>query len=115
VLPKEYRLPLRKELNNLKKKGKIFQGQLFGLLVGLMDKDKNSSFGFIISNKIHKKANKRNRARRLLGEAVYSFLPKVKKGYAVVFLAKKGIIEADFEKIKKEVNLLFGKAHLLND
>ena len=115
VLPKEYRLPLRKELNNLKKKGKIFQGQLFGLLVGLGDKDKNSSFGFIISNKIHKRANKRNRARRLLGEVIYSFLPQIKKGYAGVFLAKKGIIEADFEKVKKEMKLLLEKAHLLND
>jgi len=115
VLPKEYRLPLRKELNSLKKKGKIFQGRLFGLLVGPGAKDKNSAFGFIISNKIHKRANKRNRARRLLGEAIYFFLPQIKKGYAGVFLAKKGIIEADFEEVKKEVSLLFKKAHLLND
>ncbi len=115
MLPKEYRLPLRKELNSLKKKGKIFQGRLFGLLVGPGAKDKNSAFGFIISNKIHKRANKRNRARRLLGEAIYSFLPQIKKGYAGVFLAKKGIIEADFEEVKKEVSLLFKKAHLLND
>lgn len=115
MLPKEYRLPLRKELNSLKKKGKIFQGRLFGLLVGLGDKDKSSSFGFIISNKIHKKANKRNRARRLLGEAIYSFFPKIKKGHVGVFLAKKGIIEADFEEVKKEVNLLLKKSHLLND
>jgi len=115
VLPKDYRLPLRKELNRLKKEGRIFQGQLFSLLTTPQEKDKTSRFAFIISNKIHKRANKRNRARRLLVEAIYSFLPKIKKGYDGVFLAKKGILGVNLTKVKREMNSLLKKAHLLND
>jgi len=115
VLPKDYRLPLRKEFNRLKKEGKIFQGQLFGLLTASQDKNKVSRFAFVISNKIHKKANRRNRVRRLLTEAIHFFLPKIKKGHDGVFLVKKGIMEADLEKIKREMNSLLKKAHLLDD
>jgi len=115
VLPKKYRLPLKTEFSYLKKKGKIFQGKLFALL--LVSQTKKSFFrtAFVISNKIHKKAVKRNKARRLVNEVVYELLPKIKKGYDGVFLAKKAIIKADYKEIKKETLMVLKKAHLLND
>lgn len=110
MLPKQYRLPLRTEFKRIKKEGKLFQGKLFSLLVsrqGSVDKDQRSRFGFIISTKIHKKAVKRNRGRRLLVEAVRSILPQIKPGFDFVFLVKKQIVNQNLPEIKKEVEKIF--------
>ncbi len=115
MLPKKHRLPLRTELNQVKKKGTLIQGKLFSLLVRRQSKKNQSSrLGFIISTKIHKKAVKRNRAKRLLSEAVISLFPEMKEGFDIVFLAKKRIIEANPEEIKKEVRELFKKAEMVS-
>lgn len=76
-------------------------------------KTQPSRFGFIISTKVHKKAVKRNRAKRLLTEAVLSLSSKIKPGFDVVFLAKKKIIDISLEEIKKEVKRLFIEAELI--
>ena len=112
MLPKQYRLPLRTELKRIKKEGKLFQGKLFGLLIAHSG-EARSRFAFIISTKIHKKAVKRNRAKRLLAAALIEFLPRLESGFDGVFLAKKPLIEANFTQIKQEVSLLLKKTHLI--
>lgn len=112
MLPKEHRLPLRFELHRVQKEGKPYQFSLFGLLVTKSDSP-ISRFAFIVSKKIHKKATKRNRIKRLLREAVRSFLPKIKPGFDVVFLVKKGILEKDFKTVQSAVEKSFKKAGLL--
>ena len=118
MLPKQYRLPLRTEFNRLKKEGKLFQGKLCSLLVshsreaGPRFARQPSRFAFIVSNKIHKKATKRNKIRRLLSEAVWQFLPEIKPGSEGVFLVKKSIIGANYQQIKQEVKVLLQKAQL---
>jgi len=114
MLSKKYRLPLRTELKRVKKEGTLVQGRLFSLLVSQSKKTHPSRFGFIISSKIHKKAVRRNQAKRLLSEAIFDLSPKIKPGFDVVFLAKKKIIEADLEEIKKEVKKLFVKAGMVS-
>ena len=116
MLPKQYRLPLRTELKRIKKEGKLFQGRLFGLLIShqpLAISPQPSRFAFIISTKIHKKAVKRNRAKRLLAAALTEFLPQLRSGSDGVFLAKKTLIEANFSQIKQEVGLLLKETHLI--
>ena len=115
MLPKKYRLPLKTEFNRLKKEGKLFQGKLFGLLLTSQNGRDLFRTAFVISNKIHKKAVKRNKARRLINEIIYELLPKIKKGFDGVFLAKKSIIKADYKQIKKEMLTVLKKAHLLDD
>lgn len=115
MLLKKHRLPLRTELKRIKKEGILIQGDLFSLLVSRQPrKNQFSRFGFIISTKIHKKAVKRNRVKRLLNEAILGLLPKIKPGFDVVFLAKKKIIEADLKEIKREVKKLFAKAGMVS-
>ncbi|MBU3956939.1 ribonuclease P protein component [Patescibacteria group bacterium] len=114
MLPKKHRLPLRTELNRVKKEGTLIQGRLFSLLVNQAVENQPSRFGFIISSKIHKKAVKRNRAKRLLSEVIIDLSPKIKSGFDVVFLAKKKIIEAEIEEIKKEIKRLFAKAGMVS-
>lgn len=118
MLPKQHRLPLRKEFNQVKKQGQLFQGNLFSLLIarqyGSPPGCKSPSrFAFIVSKKIHKKAVKRNKIRRMLVGSVQAFLSEIKSGVDAVFLTKKVIIDKNFTEIKKEVKRIFKKANLL--
>lgn len=111
MLPKKYRLPLRTKLPCLRKEGKIFHSPLFGLLVSRQLA--NSRFSFIVSKKIHQRAVRRNRIKRLLREAVRGFLPQVKPGFDAVFLAKKKILHQELPAIQTEIQAVFKKAGLL--
>ncbi len=114
MLPQKHRLSLKTELKKIKEKGTLIQGRLFSLLVSPSNKNQPSRFGFIISTKIHKKAVKRNRAKRLLSEAIIELIEGIKPGYDVVILAKKKIIEADFKAIKEEMRYLLAKAGMVS-
>lgn len=118
MLPKQYRLPLRTELKRVKVTGRLIHGRFFSLLVALQSPVTSNTppvarFGFIISSKVHKRATKRNRAKRLLSEAVYSLIPKTKSGFEGVFLAKKAIIGKELVEVKKEVEEIFRKGKLI--
>jgi len=110
-LSKQHRLPLRTELRRIKKEGKIIQGKFFSLLLAKCHQP--SRFAFIVSKKIHKRAVKRNRIRRLLAESVRSFLTNIKPDFDIVFLTKKAIVDQGFDQIKNEVEKIFKKAKLL--
>ena len=113
MLPKTYRLPLKTELNRLKKDGQILQGKFFGLLLSPDNLNNEiSRFAVIVSNKIDKRAVKRNKIRRLINEALKSLWPKIKIGVEGVFLVKKTATKATFEEIKNEIEKLFKKAKL---
>lgn len=117
MLPRQFRLPLKTELVRIKKEGRLFQGRLFSLLVSQQTTevgDQPSRFGFIISTKVHKKAVKRNRARRLLAEAIQGLLPQIRAHFDVVFLAKKTLIGQELGVVKKEVTQVFRQAGLTN-
>jgi ribonuclease P protein component len=110
MLASKYRLPLRTELNRIRQEGKLVQGRLFSFQVSLTKSNQPSRFGFIISSKIDKRAVRRNRAKRLLGEAINQLIPQIKPGYEVVVLAKKKLVEADFPEIERECLKLLQKA-----
>ncbi len=90
-------------MGKVKKEGKLIPGRSFSLLVKKRDDENFPRFAFIISKRIHKRATKRNHARRLLVEAVRAFLPKVKPGFDFVFLVKREIVGKKLPEIKKEV------------
>jgi ribonuclease P protein component len=115
MLPKQHRLPLRKELKRVQKSGKLFQGRLFTLLLAKGDDRKPARFGFIISSKIHKKAVRRNRVRRLLAESIKDLLPTIRDGFDGVFLVKKGIVGKELSEVKNEVRQVFFNAKLLDN
>ena len=50
--------------------------------------------------------------KRLLSEAIINLTPKIKPGFNVVFLAKKGIVGKDLAEIKEEVRKVFHQANL---
>ncbi len=114
MLPKSCRLPLKTELKRLKKDGHLLQGKFFGLLLLKSDSSRDvSRFAVIVSNKVEKKAVKRNKIRRLIYEALWSLYPQIRKGTEGVFLVKKNITQATLREIKNEIENLFKKTKLL--
>ncbi len=112
MLSRKNRLPLRTELHRIQKEGKIYHSPFFGLLIAENQLDV-ARFGLIVSKKIHKKAVKRNRVKRLLRESVRLLLPKLKPGFDVVFLTKRKVLGEDFQAVSSAVKKAFEKAGIL--
>lgn len=114
MLPKPHRLSLRSKWPKIKKKGKTFQGSLLVLIIVPQEKEslEKTQFGFIVSNKISKKATVRNRLKRLLLEATYKLLPRIKPGFEVVLLAKSLLVGKDLPEILQESEKLFLRAKI---
>ncbi len=116
MIPEKHRLPLKTQFFYLQKEGHLFQSYLFGLLVApQLDPKFPFRSAFVISTKVDKKANKRNKARRWLKEALMLYLPSLKSGHDGVFLAKKPLIKSDLNSVKKEMEMVFKKANLFKN
>lgn len=114
MLPKQYRLS-DKDFPVVKKEGYKVFGSLFGLLVKKDKEEKEAKFGFVVSKKVDKRATVRNKVKRRLDQALLTFLPKIKSGVKVVFLARRSLIDQEFKKIKTEMTRMFKKGDLLSD
>lgn len=107
MLPKLHRLNEKKDFQIVLKKGKMLQGQYFGL--SFLPSQTETKIGIIVSNKISKSAVERNRIRRIVRSTALDFINKNKTGFKLVFLAKKPSENADSEKIKQDIENLFEK------
>ena len=103
MLASEHRLKGEEIFEKIKKEGKIFQGNFFGVAVLKRDKGVKSRFGFVVSKKIAKSAVHRNRIKRALREAVRRNLNYFPKGVDAVILAKKSIFKKTTEEIMREL------------
>ena len=72
-----------------------------------------SRVGFVVSNKIDKRATARNKIKRQIREVVKKEFKKFKKKSDLLIIAKAGIKNKEFEGIEKEVLSLLKKARLL--
>ena len=73
----------------------------------------DSRFGFIVSNKISKKAVERNKIKRRLRDIVRRSLSETKSGYDIIIEAKPGIEKLGYNEMKAGLLGLFKKAGLL--
>ena len=70
--------------------------------------------GFITAKKVGK-AVRRNRARRLIREAVRLRLPLIKPGWDLVWIARPTIVEADYAAVSKTVDDLLARSRVLGE
>lgn len=112
MLPKLNRLKKRKDFERVLGRG-ILLREDFLFLKKIENNLSFSRIGFIVSQKISKKAVIRNRIKRRLREIIRLNLPIIKSGYDFVFFTKKGIEDKQFSEIKNEVEKLIKRAKLI--
>lgn len=111
MLSKNNRIQKKKDIERIFKKGKSFREDF--LVLKTIKNDLNTCrFGFIVSQKISKKANIRNKVKRKLRELVRLKLKLLKPGLDNLLIALCGIEKKDFWEIEKMVNNLFKKAKI---
>ena len=101
MLPKEYRLKKRAAFSATYKTGKTLHKDGITVFIG---KEKQietpTKVGFVVSKKIHKRAVKRNRIKRLMRE-VYRLMLKngevdfVQKRLSIIFMGRQGALNSN--------------------
>ena len=117
MLKKEYRLKRRTAFNATYRVGNSYYKGGITLFCG---KEKSVEqlnipvkIGFVVSKKIHKRAVKRNRIKRLMREAVRLYIKSYqgdfdKKYLSLVFVASAKLLDKDFKFINNMVTELMG-------
>ncbi len=110
MLNKIHRLTKGVEFQDILRNG----SKAYGMMVVIRyKKHDENKIGFIVSTKVAKNATDRNRIKRLLREVVRrEFLEKM-KGYWVVMVAKKDIVDKDYAQIKHDLQISFKKRGLI--
>jgi ribonuclease P protein component len=118
MLPKINRIRKQKDFEAIFKNSKSFKNNLFIFKIA-----KNNlgldRFGFIVSQKVSKKAVLRNNVRRRLAESVKSEINSTfknsqpREGVDVIFIALSGIEKREFVEIKEAVESVMVKFGLV--
>ena len=112
MLSQKYRLTRKKDFEKIFKKGKKLKEDFLILAIAKNNLNR-ARFGFIVSQKVSKKAAIRNKIKRRLREITQTKLNKIQKGIDIVFVALPGLEKKDFWEIKKITNKLFQKTKCL--
>lgn len=105
MLASKNRIAKKEDFEKVKKDGKLYQSDNFGVAVLKKSEEEDSRFGFVVSTKISKDASKRNRIKRALREVTRHHLHIIGKGYDMVFLPKTSIVRKTTEEIMREVKV----------
>jgi ribonuclease P protein component len=112
MLSKENRLTKEKEFENVFKKGKVLKEK--NLVLKFVKNDlKKNRFGFIVSQKVSKKAVVRNKVKRRLRQIMRKKMKKIKKGLDLVFVALPGIEKLGFSEVNEIIENILNKSQTL--
>jgi len=122
MLPKKHRVRKTSEYSKIFKKGKRFRTPYFNFTVyqprtSLRTSKKQIAlprFGFVAGKKVGG-AIQRNRAKRLLREAVRVEFPMLKNNFEGVFIAYDSILKLNHQKTTSVVKNVFNKASLYHN
>lgn len=111
MLKRQHRLTSRFEFNITRKYGDYYKGKFFHIY---FLKPKNykgpTKVGIVISTKVHKKAVKRNRIKRVFREVVRKNFEKIDKGDLwVVIHPKTNSLDKKYEEINTDFNQILQK------
>lgn len=111
MLPQIHRLIKEKDFKILARRGKSFFIKELGIKY-LKNNLTHPRFGFIVSNKIDKRATVRNKIKRRLREIVHQNIKRVKPGFDFLFLTNPEIKNLDFWQIKEKLEEILEKLKL---
>lgn len=75
---------------------------------------KPTQFGISVSQKVSKKAVKRNRIKRQLQGIINTCLPRIGLGYQVVIVVKRNAMECKYEHFLRELKELLINAEIIH-
>jgi ribonuclease P protein component len=110
---RRFRLSKSTDFQRVQRFGKSYSHPLLVLIV-LPGQGDTSRFG-VAAGRMVGKAVRRNRAKRLIRNAVNSFIPVIKPGWDVIIIARKLMIEATFEQTQSALQSLLYRARLLDE
>ena len=111
MLPKVYRLKKRTAFNATYRAGLSFHKDGITLFCGKKKNNDNpTKIGFVVSKKIHKRAVRRNRIKRLMRESVRLYIKDCEKFdtkyMSLVFVATSRLLEKNFVEVDKGIKKL---------
>lgn len=113
MLAKANSLKKKKNFERVFKKGKAVKEDF--LLLKFVDNGlAKDRFAIIVSQKISKKATVRNKLKRRIRAIISQKLPKIKKGFDLIFVARPGLESQDFWEIEKTIDKILTKAKIIN-
>ena len=112
MLANEHRLRRKNDFASVFKKGKGFKKDFVFLKV-IKNKLRESRFGFIVGNKVSKKAVVRNKIKRRLRGIVEKNLDRVKKGFDIIVVALPGLEKKSFQEINNTIDSLFQESKII--
>lgn len=114
MLPKKNRLTKTKDFQAIFKGGRVVFSPILVLKYKKDQKtNKNSLFGFVVSNKIAKKTTVRNRLKRQMRQIVYNKIKDISPNSICVIIARSKIREANFQFIEKSITGVLKRAGLI--
>jgi ribonuclease P protein component len=110
-MQQQLRLRAPRDFERLRREGKTYHSRLVTLSVAPNGLPHNR-YGFITSKPLGK-AVQRNRARRLLREAVRGLHPHLKPGHDCVLIARRSIVGKPYEDVVRIVHEVFDQSGLV--
>ena len=113
MLPKKYRLKKKSAFNATYRTGTSFHKDGITLFCGRKKTQEiPTKIGFVVSKKIHKRAVKRNKIKRLMRECVRIYIKENSdfntKYLSLVFVASTKLLNKNFAEINLGINKLMG-------
>ena len=118
MLQKQFRLKKRAAFQATYRTGTSFHKDGITVFCGKIKKNNNpTKIGFVVSKKIHKRAVRRNRIKRLMRESVRLLIKSEQnfdtKYMSIIFIASTKLLNKSFSEIDICIKKIMGK--LLND
>lgn len=114
MIPKKNRLTTKKDFTQVFSKGRLFRSKGISMKIVKNDRGLNR-FGFVVSNKVSKKAVVRNRIRRRLRTSVARRLHSVAPGHDIAVLVFHEVLEMGFKEMDASVEKLLRKSGLMKE
>ena len=111
MLKREYRLKKKYMFAYCYRVGKVAHSKSC-LIYYTSSKNKTVKVGISASKKVGG-AVQRNRARRVIREAITPFLESINKDHNLIIVARENILTFSFEQIKKDIEHMLKKAGLV--